>query len=302
MIVACTRYGGRALIAVAVLIGASQSVSAQTQARVVRNQSIVWTLSMPTPITTVNAGTVLEVTGRIGDFYVVRLPALGGRPASSGRIAISQVEIIQGTPPTEPPPLADVLTSARRSERGVGVFAFGTAGVSTWLAHDTFSAVLGSDRTPMFGVGGQVRVHGQLVIEGAIERLTKTGQRVFVSGGEVFKLGIRDTVRIVPISVTALYRQPAQRVAYYGGGGVGRYSYKEDSDFADPGENTNQRFASYHVVAGVEFDALTSMLKTAVEVQFTSVPNALGTSGASAVFGERNLGGVQLRVKILVGR
>ncbi len=52
---------------------------------------------------------------------------------------------------------------------------------------------------------------------------------------------------------------------------------------------------------GAEFGALT-ILKTAIEVQFTNVADALGTSGASAAFNEHNLGGIQFRVKILAGR
>jgi hypothetical protein len=154
----------------------------------------------------------------------------------------------------------------------------------------------------MFGAGAQVRFRGQVMIEGTVELFRKNGERVFVHEGEVFKLGIRDTVRIMPVSMTALYRERARRLAYYGGVGFGQYFYREDSDFADPGENIKQRFTSYHVVGGVELNALSSMVKTAFEVQYTTVPDALGTSGASASFGEHNLGGVQLRVKLLVGR
>ena len=36
--------------------------------------------------------------------------------------------------------------------------------------------------------------------------------------------------------------------------------------------------------------------------RYTTVPDALGTSGASKSFGENNLGGLQVRVKVLVGR
>ena len=284
---------------------------AQTQARVQKDQSIVWNLSMATPITTVGAGTVLDVVGRTRDFYVVRLPPAGGRPAGFGRIAISQVEIVQGVAPTGPPPpgvLPDDAFGAIRpntvpaGEEGIGVFAFGNLGVTMWNASNTFEAVLGSSTTPMFGGGGQVRFNGRIIIEGAVERFSKNGERVFVTNGQVFKLGIRDTVRVTPVLVTALYRQPAHRVAFYGGGGFGQYFFKEESDFADPSENISDRFTGYHVVFGAEFGALASVLKAAVEVQVATVPDALGTTGASLAFGEHNLGGIQVRVKILGGR
>ena len=267
---------------------------------------------MATPITTVGAGTVLDVVGRTRDFYVVRLPPAGGRPAGFGRIAISQVEIVQGVAPTGPPPpgvLPDDAFGAIRTntvpvgEEGIGVFAFGNVGVTMWNASNTFEAVLGSSTTPMFGGGGQVRFNGRIIIEGAVERFSKNGERVFVTNaGEVFKLGIRDTVRVTPVLVTALYRQPGHRVAFYGGGGFGQYFFKEDSEFADPSENISDRFTGYHAVFGAEFGALASVLKAAVEVQVASVPDALGTTGASLAFGEHNLGGIQVRVKILGGR
>lgn len=321
-----TRHAGRIVLAVALLIGSSGSARAQaqpqgqapaqgqaqtpTQARVEKDQSIVWNLSMPTPITTLGTGVVLEVVGRARDFYIVRLPASGGRPAGFGRIAVSQVAIIQGVPPAGPPPpgtlpsdpFADIQTTTVPSgEQGIGVFGFGNAGVNMWNASKTFEAVLGSSRAAMFGGGGQVRFDGRIIIEAAVERFSKTGERVFVSEGEVFKLGIRDTVRVTPVLITALYRQPLHRVAFYGGGGVGQYFFKEESDFADPAENISDRFTGYHVVAGAEFGLL-EFLKAAVEVQVATVKDALGTTGASLAFGEHNLGGVQVRVKILGGR
>ncbi len=299
-------------ITAAILFGAGQLAFAQAQVRVIKDHSIIWNLGMPLPITTVRAGTELEVIGREGEFYVVRVPGTGGRSGETGRIAVSQVEVIAGTPPTQPAPpesrrgqdspTPEQTRVSGSAEHGIGFYGFGEGGMTAWLANETFSAVFGNSRAPIFGVGGQIRVNGQLVIEGAVERFKETGQRVFVSGDEVFKLGIRDTVRIIPISVTASYRHRAGSAAYYGGGGVGQYFYKEDSDFAQPAENVNQRFTSYHVVAGVEFGAIGTVLKTAFEVQFTSVPDAIGTTGASAAFGEHNLGGLQLRVKILAGK
>ena len=312
MSAASTRFACRITLAIALLIAVCESVSAQTtQASVLRDQTIVWNLSMPTPITSVTAGTVLEVVGRVREFYIVRLPASGGRPTGFGRIAISQVRIVQGVAPTGPPPPGMLpsdpfgeirTTTVPTEEQGMGFFAFGDAGLSMWSAKDSFSAVLGTSRTPIFGVGGQVRIDGRIIVEGSVERSSKTGERVFIHDGEVFKLGIRDTVRVTPVSFTALYRQPGRRVSFYGGGGFGQYFYKEDSDFAEPGDNISERFSSYHAVFGAEFGGLTPILKTAIEVQFTNVSEALGTSGASQRFNERNLGGIQLRVKILAGR
>jgi hypothetical protein len=161
--------------------------------------------------------------------------------------------------------------------------------------------VLGSRSGAVFGGGVEVRFKGAVFVQVAAERYEKTGERVFVLNDEVFKLGIRDTVRVVPVYVTAGYRYQKRNTAVYGGGGIGRYHYNETSDFADPGDDIDDTFSSYHAVGGVEFSE-GGWLRTAFEVQFTSVPDALGTSGASQAFGEHNLGGLQFRIRILAGR
>ena len=290
----------RALVAIALLVGVSASVAAQNRVRVrvTRDQSIIWNMSSLTPITAVQSGTELDVIGREREFFIVRVPAAGSRAATVGRIAIAQVALIEGVPPTRDTRPAD---SDSIPEPDLQVFGFGQVGLQRWRAKDTFAAVLGSAQAPMFGAGVQARVHGQILVEGSIDYFKKDGERVFISDGEVFKLGIRDTVRVMPVSITVSYRERARRFAYYGGVGFGKYLYKEDSDFADPTENINERFTSYHVVGGLELGAL-GAIKTAFEVQYTTVPDALGTSGASKSFGEKDLGGLQLRVKVLVGR
>ena len=197
-------------------------------------------------------------------------------------------------------PSGALRPTAARS-RPVEIFGAGQVGVSTWLAHQTFAAVLGHSFGPLYGGGVEVRVRRRLFIGGAVEYFQQTGQRVFVSDGAVFKLGIPDTVRIIPISATVGYRHDLRKLAVYVGAGAGAYLYRETSDSADPSENVDQRFASYHGLAGVEFGGH-GVLRTAFEVQFTSVPNALGSNGAAAAFGEHDLGGVVVRIKLLGGR
>ena len=297
---ALSSHARRALIAIALLIGMSASVAAQNRVRVrvTRDQSIIWNMSSLTPITAVQSGTELDVIGREREFFIVRVPAAGSRAATVGRIAIAQVALIEGVAPTHDTRPTD---TDRVPEPDLQVFGFGQVGLQRWRAKDTFAAVLGSAQAPMFGGGVQARIHGQILVEGSIDYFKKNGERVFVSNGEVFRLGIRDTVRVLPVAMTVSYRERARRFSYYAGVGFGRYLYKEDSDFADSSENISQRFTSYHVVGGLELAAL-GAIRTAFEVQFTTVPDALGTSGASKSFGEKDLGGLQVRVKILAGR
>jgi opacity protein-like surface antigen len=292
---------------------AQSNVRVISHARVVTDRTMIWQHDAPVLVAaTVKRGTVLDVVGREGERYVVVIPAEYGGKGELGFIAASQVEIVGSEvaaarvarpPPssTGPPPAGPVQTHRQSpASRPVELFGFGEVGDGSWLARDTFNAVLGSSSAPMLGGGVQVRF-GRLFVEGSVERFQKSGTRVFVSGGEVFNLGIADTVRIVPIAATVGYRRVGTRVTPYLGGGVGTHLYREFSDFADPSENVSGHFTSYHVLAGVEF-AGRRWLRAALEMQFTTVPSAFGTTGASAAFNEHNLGGINGRLKIMLGR
>jgi opacity protein-like surface antigen len=291
----------------------SSAAFAQSQVRVLRDQTTIWRREARIPAMTVKRGTVLDVAGREGEWYVVVIPAATSGPRELGLIAASQVEIVGGVAPpqaerpaqprvNQPPAPAQTRRPSRPSPapRRVELFGFGDIGYGWWLAHHTFNAVLDSSRAPMFGGGVQVRF-GVLFIEGSVERFEKTGARVFVSGGDVFSLGIADTVRIIPITATAGYRRAGRQVTPYVGGGLGTYLYKETSDFAEPSENVSEHFTSYHLLGGVEFASRT-WVRAALEMEYTTVPSALGTSGASAAFNEQNLGGVHGRLKVMFGR
>jgi hypothetical protein len=278
---------------------------AQSQVRVVRERATIWQRDAPVVVSIVRIGTVLQVAGREGDWFLVVIPN-GPAAATIGRISVTQVEALDGTriQPAPRPPEGQAGRPAEAAstldQRWFDIFGFAHVGVERWLAKDTFQAVLGSSTTPVYGGGARVGL-GAFFIQGTAERFKKTGERVFVDAGQVFKLGIADTVQITPLFVTAGFRQRSRAVAGYAGAGVGRYAYKETSDFADPSENVDQHFRGYHVLAGVEFNQL-QWLRAAIELQYTTIPRALGTSGASAAFNEHNLGGVQFRVKILAGR
>jgi opacity protein-like surface antigen len=86
----------------------------------------------------------------------------------------------------------------------------------------------------------------------------------------------------------------------YVGGGIGTVLFKEESLAADPGENIQTHFTSYHALAGVEIR--NGWVATAFEVEYSRIPDSIGLGGASAAFQESNLGGVVGRIKILVGR
>ncbi|MFN2447760.1 MAG: hypothetical protein ABR606_19515 [Vicinamibacterales bacterium] len=186
----------------------------------------------------------------------------------------------------------------------IGVRGFGLVGVNVFAATNSFEAVLGSRSGPIFGGGAQVTLPIGLYFEAAAWRFSADGERVFIGpGDEVFPLGIATTVRVTPLEITAgwRFRTISRRIVPYAGAGFDSYRYEETADFAEGGDDLDERFTGYHIVGGIEV-RLYRLVHASGEVAWSSVPDAFGESGAAAEFGEDNLGGTSIRFKILVGR
>jgi len=141
-----------------------------------------------------------------------------------------------------------------------------------------------------------------LFFEVAVSRFSEEGQRVFVSGGQVFPLGIPVTTAITPIEFTGGYRFKVSRsVLPYAAVGIGHYSYSEVSSFDEAADEVSLSGAGLVVQGGVEV-RLHRWVGVGIDAEYTHVPGVLGTAGVSKAFGEDDLGGTAVRVKILVGR
>ena len=179
-------------------------------------------------------------------------------------------------------------------------FAFGS--VQSFAAVDTFDAVFGRSYDPFFGGGVQAVFDGTYFVELSASRFRQTGQRAFISGSQKFRLGIPLTATIVPFEVTGGYRfRFSPRVRPYVAAGVGSYQYKETSTFNDPSEDIDVRHAGFVVNGGAEFRAH-RWVGIGAEVSYTHVPGILGSGGVSQQAGEKDLGGVSARLKLIVGR
>lgn len=185
------------------------------------------------------------------------------------------------------------------------VRVFGDVGYTAFTASESFDATLGSSSAMVFGGGGEVMLPQKIFVGVRLSRFQAEGERVFVFNGERFALGIPMTVKVTPLLLSAGYRFGNSRSAVlpYVGGGIGWHKYEETSDFADTGENVNETFTGYHVLGGAEF-RLSRLLGVAGEAEWTTVPDALGKNpnSISAAFGDTNLGGFTVRVKLVVGR
>ena len=205
------------------------------------------------------------------------------------------------------PAIADAQSPTGRTLR----FAvFGTAGLFTATAEDTFDAILDTRSGTDVGVGAQVAWQSGalrgLFVEFDASRFEEIGERVFVHEGEVFPLGIPLTIGLTPIEVSAGYRLNQVRrtragvvaspFAFFGGGGVGSVGYSETDDE----EEISERFTAWHVMGGVDV-TVWKALQIGAEARYRWVPDGLGAGGVSDAFNETDLGGSTFRVRIGVG-
>lgn len=203
--------------------------------------------------------------------------------------------------------IASVLcTWARADAQPLQVQGFADVGVMVFSASDTFNAVFGSPSGVVIGGGASVILPQGVFVSARASRFKKDGERVFVDNGEVFHLGITNTVTITPFEVSAGYRVGGarDRARPYAAGGVSWYRYKETDEFATgAGDEVNETFNGFHVLGGIEARA-SRFVGLAGEVQWTRVPDAIGQQPGSvgAAFDETDLGGFTFRAKVVFGR
>jgi opacity protein-like surface antigen len=185
----------------------------------------------------------------------------------------------------------------------IGLRGFGAFGQTTFVAKESFDAVLGKNAGPTLGGGVQVLLPWGIFVEAGAWKFEGDGERVFVGpDDEVFRLGIPVAIRVTPLEVTGGWRfRRGPRVVPYGGAGYSSYRYRETSDFAEPGEDVDEKFTGFHVVGGAEYLPF-RWVGIGAEVVWSSIADALGKGGVSAAFNEDNLGGTSIRLKISVGR
>lgn len=183
----------------------------------------------------------------------------------------------------------------------IGLHAYGVVDLDALAARESFEAVLGTSHLTAFGGGVDVvDIWKHLFVRVAGSRARKSGTRVFVSNGQVSSLTIPLTVTMTPVEVGGGWRfvsPKGGRFTPYAGVSFLSMGYTETSKFADPGENTSERFTGQDVFGGLEV-GIVKWLVAAGEVQYRRVPDALGAGGVSKDFGESDLGGVTARVTI----
>lgn len=202
------------------------------------------------------------------------------------------------TPPPPPP-------QSRRVEIG----GYAMAGLMNFTAADSFEVILGQPSGPIFGGGARIGLplrttFGGLFVDVGAWRFRGKGERVFVFGGEEFGLNIPVLITMTPLELSAGWQfrfRRMPRIRPYVAGGVSSYGYKETSPFNTPAEDVDDRFNGYHLYGGAEYK-ITRWLGVAGEVNWTTIPEAIGLAGVSVEFDESDLGGTSFRFKITIGR
>lgn len=294
------------LTAAFLLLAAPSLLLAQAASGRVKTDHVsVWNPGFSTIATTVSAGTTLEIVGQQGNWYEVVLPGPEWQARQTGFIAKSRVDLVSGTPPASTAPARNQARSQTAASRGnsrASSRVFGEAGYGRFTAKETFDAVLGTPGGPWFGGGVFHQRPSGLFVQAGVEYFTATGDRVFVNNGTVYSLGLTDTITIMPVMGAVGLRKPYGRrgVALYAGAGAGVYLLRETSEFADAADEVKQTDAAYRGLLGVEWP-LTRAVAAALEVAYTAVPNSL-TGGVAEALNEHDLGGAQVKLKLLFGR
>jgi hypothetical protein len=192
--------------------------------------------------------------------------------------------------------------TARPSASAAPAFVIRPFGMATgefFTARKTFEAIFRSPVQPFVGGGVQLVVHRRFVIEATASWWQKQGERAFLSDGEVFQLGIPLAANLIPAEVGVGYRfHTTRRVIPYATVGAGWYTYREDPNTTDA---VTLQHAGYLANVGIEYRLARSLALT-FDAQGTYVPGILGTGGISELAGEKDLGGIAGRVRLVFGR
>ena len=235
-------------------------------------------------------GTVVVVIDTWEEWCFV-IPGAGAAPSSWRRGWVPAQALVR--------PNGDSLTGERTGQ--FLVRAFGRAGGTLFTARDTFDAILGRRMNSVYGGGAQIVLPSGTFVEVSVDRFSHAGTLALGSGDHVFRLATPTRVTLTPVQVTAGYRvQNSRSLASYFGGGAGLYTFKEDSPFTSGTAPVSERSLGYHVRGGVELNVV-SWLWVAGEAQWAMVPKALGNTGVSAIFQEKDLGGTTVSFKLIAG-
>lgn len=179
---------------------------------------------------------------------------------------------------------------------------FADAGVEIFDAFDSFHAIFDRNSAASLGGGLRVVLPWGLLADVRASRLRMTGERTFLFEGQSYRLGVADTLTVIPIQASLAVRagRPGSRAVPYVGGGVGWYRAREQAAFSEPGETARRTTPGVHVMGGADV-RVWKRFGLGGEVEWSQVSGGLAGTGVATSLEDTNLGGVSVRMRVLVG-
>lgn len=194
------------------------------------------------------------------------------------------------------------VRGAEASAQALAPAVYVSYGSTRLASADTFNTIAGSSAKTGIGFGGKVDALWRgLFVDAAFSQYKLDGERVFISGGDVFPLGIPATVTYRPVDIAGGWGFSAKQVRPYIGGGVSIVSYRETSDFSQPADDVDERKAGALLLAGLDV-AVFRHVRVGGELRYRTITGVLGTGGVSELFSETDLGGASFALRVSVGR
>ena len=174
-------------------------------------------------------------------------------------------------------------------------------GYFSMTASKSADAIFESSGGFTWGGAGRYSFKKGIFVSAGVRTFSKGGERVFVAGpaGPVARLGFPLSIRITPAYVTAGYRfRDGKLVVPYAGIGGSLTSFSEESSVAGRSYDESRTKAGFHVVGGAEVGR--GRFRFGAEAGWSTVPDAVGVGGVSAVYGESDLGGWSVLGKVVI--
>lgn len=175
------------------------------------------------------------------------------------------------------------------------------AGYFDLSASKSADAVFGSSGGFTWGGAARYSFKRGFFVSAGARTFSKEGERVFVAGpaGLVQRVGHPLSIRITPVYLTAGYRlREGRLVVPYAGIGGSLTSFREESSVAGRSYDESRAKAGFHVVGGAEVGR--GRFRFGAEVGWSTVPDAVGVGGVSAVYNESDIGGWSVMGKLVV--
>ena len=166
-------------------------------------------------------------------------------------------------------------------------------------AVNTFRSLFGNPSVPGFGLGADVVIAQRYFFRMSFSHETRNGTRGFVANGQFFSTGVPLALLMRPVEIGGGLRfgstkHPGLVCPYIGGAFLLTY-FQQTSPQAESSDEVPAWFHGGAVFGGAEF-AFGRHLAASAELEYRTLPNAIGGSDVSQSFDESNLGGVVARV------